>query len=202
MRAVIIFVLLVAVQLSQCRETDSNKQKLRERSHHSYFDDHSCLQNEPDCVKCLSGGGKCEWCSDGAQRSECIKQGSETCPRGHRKNICESQPVKDEGKKALLEYYDKSLDELEAMDAPAMDNSVTNASVVSVNATVLCGRQGGCNNCTQHDFCFWCESKHECQVHFNETTTKEFCPNRSTAYYRQCVYPSKYILGIDLPGGR
>jgi len=186
MRGVQIILLLIVVQFAQSRISYERKQEGREISHHYYFDDQSCVQDEPDCEKCLSNRGNCEWCADGSERAECVRQGSKACPLGHRKTTCEQERADDEGKDTLLDYYDKSLDELNAMDAP-VNNSALNSSVVTVNASVLCGRQGGCDNCTAYEFCFWCESKGECQVYFN--VTKRSCPGKKKEYHNQCLYP-------------
>lgn len=187
MRGVHIIILLVVVETSHCRE-----HRWREQGDvKNYFDAQECAQDEPNCEECLSRGGNCEWCSDGSHRSECIKQGSENCPRKHRTTACNSQTAEDERKGTVLEYYDKSLDELEAMDTPAANKTVDNSSVVTVNASVFCGRQGGCENCTSHEFCFWCESKKTCEVLYNSSTTNHFCHKKGKAYKDQCIYPSK-----------
>ena len=175
----------MVVQFCQCRKDPWWKQKFVQ----NYNDDQVCAQDEPNCEECVSRGANCEWCSDGS--SECIRQGSETCPRQHRKTTCTSQTAEDERKGTVLEYYDKSLDELGAMDVPAVNNSVANSSEVTVNASVFCGRQGGCENCTSNDFCFWCESKQTCEVHYNATTRKHSCHKKLSAYKDQCIYPSK-----------
>lgn len=186
MRGVQFIILLVVVQTSYCSE-----HKWQERGYvKSYFDAQGCAQVEPNCQECVSREGNCEWCSDGLHRSECIKQGSENCPRQHRTTICiNTQTAEDERKETLLEYYDKSLDELQAMDAPAANNTVENSSVVTVNASVFCGRQGSCENCTSHEFCFWCESKKTCEVLYNASTTDHFCHKKGSAYKDQCIYP-------------
>lgn len=187
MRGVQIIILLVVVQTSHCRE-----HRWREQGDvKNYFDAQGCAQDEPNCEECLSREGNCEWCSDGSHRSECIKQGSENCPRKHRTTACNSQTAEDERKGTVLEYYDKSLDELEAMDTPAANKTVDNSSVVTVNASVFCGLQGGCENCTSHEFCFWCESKKTCEVLYNSSTTNHFCHKKGKAYKDQCIYPSK-----------
>ena len=198
MRGVQIILLLMAVQFAQCRKTHGKSQEKREVKHRYYSHDQSCAQEEPDCEKCLANGGNCEWCSAGSHRSECIKQGSEGCSHGHRKTSCESQTAEDERIKILLDYYDKSLDELDAMDAPVVNISA-NASAVTVNASVLCGRQGGCENCIAHEFCLWCESKKECQVYYNATTTDRSCPEKDKAYHNQCLYSSKCHLTVWTP---
>lgn len=198
MRGVLIILLLIAVaQVAHCRKTSRHEQEERETSRY-YFDDQSCVQDEPDCEKCLSSSGNCEWCSDGSQRSECVKQGRGKCPSGRRKTTCEQQAAKDESKKTDMEFYDKSLDELDAMDAPFSNSSIvsSNASVVTFNASVFCERHGGCDNCTAYKFCFWCESTKECRVHYHATTTESSCPGREKAYYRQCLYPSEYLSGV------
>lgn len=199
MRGVQIILLLIVVQFAQSRISYERKQEGREISHHYYFDDQSCVQDEPDCEKCLSNRGNCEWCADRSERAKCVRQGSKACPLGHRKTTCEQETADDEGKDTLLDYYDRSLDELNAMDAP-VNNSVLNSSVVTVNASVLCGRQGGCDNCTAYEFCFWCASKGECQVYFN--VTKRSCPGKKKEYHNQCLYPSKCLLDIDLLGSK
>jgi len=185
MRGVQITILLVAVQTFYCYE-----HKWKEEGYvKNYFDAQECAQVEPNCEECVSRGGSCEWCSDGSHRSECIKQRSENCPRQHRTTTCvNSQTAEDERKKTVLEYYDKSLDELQAMDAPEANNTVENSSVVTVNASVFCGRQGGCKSCTSHEFCFWCESKKTCEVLYNASTTHHFCHKKGTAYKGQCIY--------------
>lgn len=194
MRGVQIILLLMVVQLSKCRETHWRKQGYV----HNYFDEQGCAQNEPNCEECLAKGQNCEWCSDGVIRSECIKQGSETCPREQRKTTCNTQTAEDDRRATVLEYHDKSLDELQAMaDAPAANISVDNGSVVTVNASVFCGRQGGCNNCTSHEFCLWCEGKQTCQVYYNASTTEQSCSKNESAYKDQCIYPSKWIFSIS-----
>lgn len=177
----------MVVQISQCLEGQWRPQEYAQ----NYNDDQVCAQNEPNCEECLSRGGNCEWCSDGSLRSECIRQGSENCPRQHRQTTCTSQTAEDERKGNVLEYYDKSLDELTAMDAPASNSSVDNSSVVTVNASVFCGRQGGCENCTSHEFCFWCESKQTCEVYYNNSLSRSSCPKLRSSYKDQCIYPSK-----------
>lgn len=191
-----ITLLLMAVHFAQCRKTHVQSQEERRMKHNYYSDDQSCVQEEPDCERCLSNNGNCEWCSDGSQRSECIEQGRENCPHGHRKTTCESQTAEDERKEALLDYYDESLDELGAMDAPVGNITAINASLVTVNASVLCGRQGGCKKCTGLVFCLWCESKQECQVHYNATTAERSCPGKHKAYHNQCLFPSKCHLTL------
>ena len=177
------------VQVSQCHEHLWRKQL---QGHvQNYYDDQVCVQDEPNCEECLSRGGSCEWCSDGSLSGECVRQGRENCPRQHRKTACTSQTADDETRGTVLEYYDKSLDELDAMDAPATNNSVDNSSVVTVNASVFCGRQGGCKNCTSHEFCFWCDSKETCEVYYNASTRRHTCPKKLTAYKDQCIFPSK-----------
>ena len=187
MRAVQVITLLVVVQTSFCYEHKWRKQGYVQ----NYFDAQECAQLEANCEECLSRGESCEWCSDGSQRSECIKQGSENCPRQHRTTACNSQKADDERKETVLAYYDKSLDELQAMDAPAANITAENSSVVTVNASVFCGRQGGCENCTSHEFCFWCESKKTCEVLYNASTTHHVCHKKGKAYQGQCIYPSE-----------
>lgn len=181
-----IILLLTAVQFVQCRKTHGQQQEYSKLRDFNYFHDQSCLQDEPDCEKCLSNNDKCEWCSDGSQRTECIRQGSEGCPRGHRKSTCKPQKAEEKRKEILLDNYDKSLDELAAMDTPAANIS---DGIVTVNASVLCARQSSCDNCTLNKFCLWCESKQECQVYYNATTTKNSCHGTRKAYHNQCLYP-------------
>ncbi|KAJ7382774.1 Multiple epidermal growth factor-like domains protein 8 [Desmophyllum pertusum] len=82
-------------------------------------------------------------------------------------------------------------------DAPVANISVDNGSVVTVNASVFCGRQGGCNNCTSHEFCLWCEGKQTCQVYYNASTTEQSCSKNESAYKDQCIYPIGVIPCIE-----
>lgn len=194
MKCVLISLLLIAVQLSQCLRNHGYEKELRQRKHHYFSDDQKCAQDVPDCEKCLSNSENCEWCSDGSQRGECIRQGSVTCPTEHRKTACESQTALDENKKTLMNYYEKSLDELAKINAPVMDTPSQNTSVVTVNASVLCGSQSDCHNCTRNYFCFWCQPKGECHVYYNMTTAQQSCPGLHAAYHERCFFPSKCVL--------
>lgn len=185
----LLLLLAVAVKNIECsRHHDFHARGVK---HHHNFKYHSCEQR--DCEKCLSLSSQCQWCSSGSKKSKCVEiRGSDItdCPQGLKPTTCEPKLQADEktAKIAHNSYYDKSLDELEAMDTPRMNNSEQNSDF---NASAFCGRQSECNNCTENDFCLWCASKQECQVFSNSSTTANSCPEENNAYHRQCIYPSK-----------
>ena len=189
MRGIEIILLFMVVQISQCSQTPWRKHGYI----YDYLDDQGCVQDQPNCQECLSREGNCEWCTDGSLGSQCIMQGSETCPRQYRQTMCNAKTADNIKRGSITAYYDKSLDELDAMDTPMADDSAVNSSVVTVNASAFCSRLTGCDNCTSKEFCVWCESKQTCQVYYNSSTTEQSCPKEKTAYKDQCIFPSKCI---------
>ena len=185
----LLLLLAVAVKNIECtRHHDLHAKGVK---HHHNFKYHSCQQ--PDCKKCLSVSSQCQWCSGGSKRSKCVEiRGSDItdCPEGLKPTTCELKLPADEKRAKIVHnsYYDKSLDELEAMVTPRMISSEQNSDF---NASAFCGRQSECNNCTENDNCLWCASKQECQAFSNSSTKANSCPEENKAYHRQCIYPSK-----------
>lgn len=186
----ITLLLLLAVAVKNIESSRHHYLHAKGVRHHHNVNYHSCAQ--PDCEKCLSVSSHCQWCSNNSQKSKCvdIRGGDKTgCPHGLKRTTCEPKLQAGEKRaKSVYNYYDKSLDELQAMDTPRMNISVQNSAF---NATGFCGRQSECKNCTENDFCLWCASKQECQVFFNLSTTANSCPEEKNAYHMQCIYPSK-----------
>ena len=153
------------------------------------LDVQGCEQTKSNCEECLSLKENCSWCANSAA-SDCRER--ENCPVENRREVCRSAPVLDQGASASWGGYDKTLDELQAMDQPvSKTNASLNNTIITVNASVLCRAQGNCGNCTTHKFCFWCESTRACEVHVNSTASKHLCPQKNNEYHKQCLYPSK-----------
>lgn len=187
----LLLLLAVAVKNIECsRHHDLHAKRVKQ--HHN-FKYHSCQQ--PDCKKCLSVSSQCQWCSGGSKRSKCVEiRGSDItdCPQGLKPTTCEPKLPADEKRAKIVHnsYYDKSLDELEAMVTPRMISSEQNSDF---NASAFCGRQSECNNCTENEYCLWCASKQECQAFSNSSTKANSCPEENKAYHRQCIYPMGVI---------
>lgn len=190
-RLEMILALVMVVQIAQGSRHHSYERVREMKRYHI-----SCVQEEPDCEKCLFANKDCQWCSDASlQRGQC--HGGPTCPHGLSKKSTCKQQVEGKGAKRAPNYYDKTLDELEAMGAPVLNNSEINDIVVAVNASVLCGNQSGCDNCTASDSCLWCAAKQECQVFLNLTETASSCPEENNAFHNQCLYPIGVIPCAD-----
>lgn len=186
MKGIKIILLFVVVEVYHCSELPWRKHNIYD----SALDDQGCSQSQPSCQECLSKEGNCEWCSDESLTSQCVSQGSKTCPREYRRTECSAQTADNRKRGSVKAYYDQSLDELSAVNNVMADDSAAgNSSVVTMNVTAFCGSQGGCENCTGREFCVWCQSKQTCQAYYNSSTTEQSCPEEKTAYKGQCIYP-------------
>lgn len=194
MKGIKIILLFVVVEVYHCSELPWRKHNIYD----SALDDQGCSQSQPSCQECLSKEGNCEWCSDESLTSQCVTQGSKTCPREYRRTECSAQTADNRKRGSVMAYYDQSLDELSAVNNVMADDSAAgNSSVVTMNVTAFCGSQGGCENCTAREFCVWCQSKQTCQAYYNSSTTEQSCPEEKTAYKGQCIYPSKFEYEVS-----